>query len=67
MNLLAVIIINMNLTYIVAGVEVLFAVLGMAMGWISSAEGSALILAGLAVFGAKKSQVNAAQGVKGIW
>jgi hypothetical protein len=59
-----------NLTYIVAGVEVIFSVVGMAFGWITGAEGSALILAGIAVFGARAATVPVANQigkVGGIW
>jgi hypothetical protein len=57
---------NFNLTYVVAGVEVVFAIVGMAFGWLTPAAGSALILAGLGVFGARASQ-NSVGKVGRVW
>ena len=59
-----------NLTYVLAGAEVIFAIVGMSFGWISGAAGSALILAGIAVFGARQATsttANQVGNVKGIW
>ena len=57
----------MNLTFWLAILQIVFSLVGMAFGWITPAEGSGLLLAGLAVFGAKQSQINAAKGVRGVW
>ena len=60
----------MNLTYIVSGVGIVWAIVGMAFGWIDGATGSGVILASLAAFGARKSQVTTVQGIggrKSIW
>ena len=59
-----------NLTYVLAGAEVIFAIVGMSFGWISGAEGSTLILAGIAVFGARAATASTASQVGkvgGIW
>lgn len=62
----------MQLTYIVAIVQIIFAVVGMAFGWITGAVGSGLIIAAVGIFGARASQtpVPSPTGVgtvKGIW
>ena len=56
-----------NLTYVIAVVEIVFAIVGMAFGWISSATGSGLILAGIAVFGARASQNAPVGRVGNVW
>lgn len=60
-----------NLTYVVAGLEVIFSIVGMGFGWITGAEGSTLILAGIAVFGARAAttttQTQVGGSAKGIW
>jgi len=60
----------MNGTYIAAALEVVFSIVGLYFGWLSPAEGSALLLAGIGVFGARKSIATTAGGMNagnGFW
>ena len=61
---------SFNLTYIFAGIGIIWAIVGMSFGWESGAAGSAIIVTCIGVFGARASQVSTANQVGkvgGIW
>jgi hypothetical protein len=55
-----------NLTYLVAGLGIVWAIVGMAFGWESGVSGSAIIVTCVGVFGARASQNTPVAG-KGVW
>ena len=60
----------MNLTNILAGVGIIWAIVGMSFGWESGAAGSAIIITCVGIFGARtatSSTANQVGNVKGIW